>query len=107
MQQPSVTVIGLAVQMASQICEVFQCISMRHFLQHLGFEAWDAGYYLAPAVAACCLLLSLVLEWPHVIATHKVGVLYSQLPLLVLSGTIGIVVNFSSTFVIKFTSSLL
>jgi len=107
LQQPNATTLGLAVQMASQLCEVLQCTAMQIFLQQLGFEAWDAGYYLAPAVAACCLLPSLVFEWPHVIASHKVGLLYEQVPLLLLSGTIGIVVNFSSTFVIKFTSSLL
>lgn len=107
LQQPNATVFGLAIQLVSQLCEVLQCTAMQIFLQHLGFEAWDAGYYLAPAVAACCLLPSLVLEWPQVIASHKVGVLYENVPLLVLSGTIGIVVNFSNTFVIKFTSSLL
>lgn len=107
LQQPNATALGLTVQMISQLCEVLQCTTMQIFLQQLGFEAWDAGYYLAPAVAACCLLPSLVFEWPHIIADHKVGVLYEQVPLLVVSGTIGIVVNFSNQLVIKYTSSLM
>jgi len=107
LQQPNATPLGLAIQMTSQLCEVLQCTAMQIFLQQLGFEAWDAGYYLAPAVASCCLLPSLILEWPHLIANHEVGVLYEQAPLLMLSGMIGIIVNFSSTFVIKYTSSLL
>uniref|UniRef100_A0A7S4QL33 Sugar phosphate transporter domain-containing protein n=1 Tax=Alexandrium monilatum TaxID=311494 RepID=A0A7S4QL33_9DINO len=106
-QQPHATTLGIVVQLASQFCEVLQVTAVQVFLQQLGFEAWDAGYYLAPAVAACCLLPSLVLEWPHVIASHKVGVLFQQIPLLIASGSIGIIVNFSSLLVIKFTSSLL
>lgn len=106
-QQPHANSIGIVVQLASQFCEVLQVTAVQVFLQQLGFEAWDAGYYLAPAVAACCLLPSLVLEWPHVIASHKVGVLFEEIPLLVASGSIGIIVNFSSLLVIKFTSSLL
>jgi len=106
LQQPNATFIGLVVQFASQLCEVLQCAAMQQFLQKLGFEAWDAGYYLSPAIAACCLLTSLVLEWPHIIASHKVGLLFQQVPLLILSGTIGIVVNFSGMFLVKFTSSL-
>jgi len=105
--QPHATMCGLLVQLASQLCEVLQCTLMQHFLQRLGFEAWDAGYYLSPAIAACCLLPSLILEWPHVIANHNVGLLFRQVPLLLLSGSIGIVVNFSAMLVIKFTSSLL
>lgn len=107
LQQPNVTPVGVAIQMLSQLCEVLQCTAMQVFLQQLGFEAWDAGYYLAPAVAACCLLPSLVLECPRVIAEKKLGVLLEQVPLLLCSGTVGIVVNFSSLLVIKFTSSLL
>mmetsp|Transcript_67421 Transcript_67421/g.144188 ORF Transcript_67421/g.144188 Transcript_67421/m.144188 type:complete len:1038 (-) Transcript_67421:37-3150(-) len=105
--QPHATAIGLAVQLTSQLCEVLQCTAVQVFLQQLGFEAWDAGYYLAPAVAACCLVPSMVLEWPHIIASGKVGVLFDQMPLLIASGLVGIVVNFSSLLVIKFTSSLL
>mmetsp|Transcript_137265 Transcript_137265/g.342200 ORF Transcript_137265/g.342200 Transcript_137265/m.342200 type:complete len:1031 (+) Transcript_137265:85-3177(+) len=107
LQQPHATAFGLAIQMTSQLCEVLQCTAMQVFLQQLGFEAWDAGYYLAPAIATCCLIPALVFEWPNVIATHKVGVLYRQVPLLVMSGSIGIVVNIASFYVIKFTSSLL
>eukprot|EP00931_Biecheleriopsis_adriatica_P104957 TRINITY_DN79563_c0_g1_i1.p1 TRINITY_DN79563_c0_g1~~TRINITY_DN79563_c0_g1_i1.p1 ORF type:complete len:1188 (-),score=184.08 TRINITY_DN79563_c0_g1_i1:217-3780(-) len=106
-QQPHATLIGLIVQMASQLCEVLQCTAVQFFLQRLGFEAWDAGYYLAPAIAACCLMISLVLEWPRVIAEQKVWLLFDQLPLLCASGVVGIVVNLSSLLVIKFTSSLL
>jgi len=106
-QQPHANTVGIVIQLASQFCEVLQVTAVQVFLQQLGFEAWDAGYYLAPAVAACCLLPSLVLEWPHVIASHKVGVLFQQIPLLLASGSIGIIVNFSSLLVIKFTSSLL
>jgi len=107
LQQPNATAIGLVVQFASQLCEVLQCTAMQVFLQKLDFEASDAGYYLSPAIAACCLLPSLILEWPHVIAAHKVGLLFQQIPLLIASGAIGMVVNFSSNLVIKFTSSLL
>jgi len=107
LQQPNATAFGLGIQMISQLCEVLQCTATQIFLQHLGFEAWDVGYYLMPAIAACCLLPSLVFEWPNVIAERKVGVLFEQVPLLLLSGFIGIVVNFSNTFVIKFSSSLM
>ncbi|CAK0869855.1 unnamed protein product [Prorocentrum cordatum] len=106
-QQPNATVVGLAVQLLSQICEVLQCTGMQVFLQQLGFDAWDAGYYLTPAVAACCLLPSILLEWPHIIADQKVQLLFDQAPKLVLSGCVGVVVNMSSLLVIKHTSSLL
>jgi hypothetical protein len=106
-QQPNATVVGLAVQLLSQLCEVLQCTGMQVFLQQLGFDAWDAGYYLTPAVAACCLLPSIVLEWPHIIAQQKVQLLFDQAPRLLLSGCVGVVVNLSSLLVIKHTSSLL
>jgi len=106
-QQPNATAIGLGVQMLSQICEVLQCTAVQVFLQHLGFEVWDAGYYIAPAVAACCLVPSLLIEWPRVIAEGKVDLLFKEVPLLIASGCVGIVVQISSLVVIKFTSSLL
>jgi len=106
-QQPNATAVGLFIQMMSQVCEVMQCTAVQFFLQHLGFEVWDAGYYIAPAVAACCLLPSLIFEWPHIIADHKLGLLYEEVPLLLASGLVGIIVQISSLVVIKFTSSLL
>lgn len=106
-QQPNATCIGLGIQMLSQVCEVLQCTAVQVFLQHLGFEVWDAGYYIAPAVAACCLVPSLLIEWPHIIRTNQVDLLFREVPLLIASGCVGIVVQISSLVVIKFTSSLL
>lgn len=48
----------------------------------------------------------LPIVWPHM-PQHKVGLLFQQIPLLIASGAIGMVVSFSSMLVIKFTSSLL
>merc|ERR1712060_327211 len=67
----------------------------------------DAGYHMAPITAACCLLLSVCTEWPMLIQEEKVPVFVSQLPLLFVSGCVGIAVNFASFLVIKLTSSLL
>eukprot|EP00439_Symbiodinium_sp_Y106_P026682 s402_g3.t1 len=86
---------------------VFQCTAVQIFLQKRGFEAWDAGFYLAPAVASCCLVTSLIMEWPALIADQQVWLLFDQLPLLMMSGAVGVVVNLSSLLVIKFTSSLM
>merc|ERR1712129_368673 len=61
----------------------------------------------APITAVCCLMLSLCTEWPLLIREEKVPVFVSQLPLLCVSGCVGIAVNFASFLVIKLTSSLL
>jgi len=107
LQQPNVNMLGMAIQLVSQVCEVFQCTAVQIFLQKRGFEAWDAGFYLAPAVASCCLVTSLIMEWPALIADQQVWLLFDQLPLLMMSGAVGVVVNLSSLLVIKFTSSLM
>lgn len=107
LQQPNINSVGLVIQAASQAAEVMQCTAVQFFLQKLGFNAFDAGYYLAPAVAMCCLLTSMAIEWPGIIQRQQVWLLCTQLHLLLASGTIGIVVNLSSLLVIKYTSSLL
>ncbi|CAE7331450.1 unnamed protein product [Symbiodinium natans] len=107
LQQPNINMLGMFIQLVSQVCEVVQCTAVQIFLQKRGFEAWDAGFYLAPAVASCCLVTSLILEWPTIIADQQVWLLFDQLPLLMASGAIGIVVNLSSLLVIKYTSSLM
>jgi len=106
LQQPNATPIGVIVQFTSMLCEALYCTGMQKFLQGLGFDTWDAGYYLYPANAMCCLLTSLLLEWPHVIAAHQVGLLHRQVPLLCLSGALGIMVNFSGMYLTQTTSSL-
>eukprot|EP00913_Durusdinium_trenchii_P035185 g32916.t1 len=90
LQQPNINTWGLIIQAASQACEVLQCTAVQNFLQKLGFNAFDAGYYLAPAVAMCCLLSSMAIEWPQIIRDQQVWLLCSQLPLLLASGSIGI-----------------
>jgi len=107
LQQPNINPLGLMIQALSQACEVLQCTAIQFFLQKLGFNAFDAGYYLAPAVAMCCLLVSMAAEWPDIIRQQQVWLLCTQLPSLLASGSIGIVVNLSSLLVIKYTSSLL
>mmetsp|Transcript_63894 Transcript_63894/g.166145 ORF Transcript_63894/g.166145 Transcript_63894/m.166145 type:complete len:127 (-) Transcript_63894:207-587(-) len=62
---------------------------------------------MAPLTAACCLLLSAATEWPVLIRDGNFPLFTSQLPLLFVSGCIGIAVNFASFLVIKLTSSLL
>lgn len=104
---PEANLTGLLVQSVSQLCEVAQCALVQLFLKQLGFDALDAGYYLAPAIGLCCLLASLYVEWPQLLHEQKVHVLFNEFPWLCLSGLVGVVVNLSSLWVIKLTSSLL
>merc|ERR1712178_313919 len=79
---------------------------MQFFLQQLSFTAIDAGYYIAPMSAVCCLILSWSLE--SQILTRDAGKLVMQeVPWLCFSGLVGLAVNFSSFFVIQFISSLM
>merc|ERR1719189_2295637 len=98
---------GLLVMLLSEICEAGRCVLTQVFLQKLNFSVWDAGYHMAPITAMCCLVLSMCTEWPIIIREEKLPVFMSQLPLLFVSGCIGIAVNFASFLVIKLTSSLL
>merc|ERR1712032_762293 len=93
-----------------QMCEVFQMLTTQIFLQQLHFTALDAGYYIAPTTAICSLLIAFFLEFPKLhklIDSGEVSNVHEIPPLLVLSGIIGVAVNFSSYFVIQFISSLM
>jgi len=107
---PHVNVAGVCIQLVSQMCEVLQCVTTQIFLQQLHFTALDAGYYIAPTTASCCLILSCFLEFPKLPALINSGDVSNmgQIPfLLVLSGIIGVAVNFSSFLVIQYISSLM
>lgn len=104
---PTFNGIGLVVMLISELCEGWRCVLTQLFLQKLNFSVWDAGYHMAPITAGCCLVLSFCTEWPLLIQEDKVPVFVSQLPLLFISGCVGIAVNFASFLVIKLTSSLL
>lgn len=106
-KSPTYSMTGLMVMIASEICEGARCVLTQTFLQKLEFTVWDAGYYMAPVTAGCCLVLSLVTEWPAIIAEGDYDLVLSQLPLFILSGLVGIAVNFASFLLIKLTSSLL
>merc|ERR1712032_965631 len=93
-----------------QMCEVFQMLTTQIFLQQLHFTALDAGYYIAPTTAICSLLIAFFLEFPklhELIDSGEVSNVHEIPPLLVLSGIIGVAVNFSSYFVIQYISSLM
>merc|ERR1712032_774710 len=80
------------------------------FLQQLHFTALDAGYYIAPTTATCSLLIAFFLELPklrELVDSGEVSNVHQIPPLLVLSGIVGVAVNFSSFFVIQYISSLM
>ncbi|CAK0811906.1 unnamed protein product [Prorocentrum cordatum] len=104
---PTLSILGLGIMLLSEIFEGARCVVTQLFLQKLNFSVWDAGYHMAPLTAACCLLLSAATEWPVLIRDGNFPLFTSQLPLLFVSGCIGIAVNFASFLVIKLTSSLL
>jgi len=104
---PTFNLFGLSVMLFSEMCEGARCVLTQVFLQKMNFSVWDAGYHMAPITAGCCLLLSACTEWPAVLREDKFDVFVSQLPLLFVSGSVGIAVNFASFLVIKLTSSLL
>jgi len=104
---PTLSVLGLGIMLLSEIFEGVRCVITQLFLQKLNFSVWDAGYHMAPLTAVCCMLLSAVTEWPAVLREDKLPLLVQEMPLLFLSGCIGIAVNFASFLVIKLTSSLL
>jgi hypothetical protein len=106
LHSPQKNLVGIAIQLGSQGCEVMQQIMLQIFLQKLSFSALDAGYYVAPSAAVAGLLLTLGLERDVIMADGGKLVL-SQVPLLCVSGFIGVAVNFSSYFVIQFISSLM
>lgn len=103
---PHINLPGILIQGGSQGCEVLQNVMTQVFLQKLAFNALDAGYYIAPTTAFCLLVLSWSLE-RHVLLTDGGSAVISQIPWLCASGCIGMVVNFSSFFVIQFISSLM
>lgn len=104
---PTFNTTGLFVMFLSELCEGGRCVLTQLFLQKMNFSVWDAGYHMAPITAVCCLVLSACTEWPRILQEEKLPVFYSQLPLLFVSGCVGIAVNFASFLVIKLTSSLL
>merc|ERR1712032_1336370 len=107
---PHVNATGVCIQLASQMCEVFQMLFTQIFLQQLHFTALDAGYYIAPTTATCSLLIAAFLELPklrELVDSGEVSNVHQIPPLLVLSGIIGVAVNFSSYFVIQYISSLM
>merc|ERR1719203_1553921 len=48
---PHINLVGVSIQLCSQLCEVLQCVTTQIFLQKLSFTALDAGYYIAPTTA--------------------------------------------------------
>lgn len=106
-KSPTYSVMGLSIMILSEICEGARCVLTQMFLQKLEFTVWDAGYYMAPVTAGCCLMLSLVTEWSLILSEGDFSLVASQVPLFMVSGCIGIAVNFASFLLIKLTSSLL
>jgi hypothetical protein len=104
---PSLSILGLAIMGVSELFEGGRCVITQLFLQKLNFSVWDVGYHMAPLTAICCLILSAFTEWPSLLRDGNLPLFKSQLPLLFVSGCIGIAVNFASFLVIKLTSSLL
>lgn len=104
---PTINYLGLFIMFLSEICEGLRCVSTQVFLQKLDFSIWDAGYYMAPMTAICCLLLSLATEFGPTASSGQLWEMVKQSHLLFASGLVGIAVNFASYAVIKLTSSLL
>lgn len=106
LHSPHLNAIGILIQLGSQGCEVMQNVMIQFFLQRLSFTALDAGYYIAPMTAVCCMILSWGLE-AETLSKDGGQLVFSQASWLFVSGLIGVAVNFSSYFVIQFISSLM
>merc|ERR1712224_507122 len=96
MKSPTMNTFGLTVMLSSEVCEGLRCVLTQMFLQKLEFSVWDAGYYMAPVTAGCCLLLSIATELPLILAEGDYPLFLSQVPLFIASGCVGIAVNFAS-----------
>lgn len=108
LHSPHINLLGVMFQGGSQLMEVTQCVLTQVFLQRLAFTAVDAGYYIAPTTGISCLILSAILELPHLLGEAEGRqLLVSQFYWLCASGLVGVAVNYSSFFVIQFISSLM
>lgn len=103
---PSLNLIGLLVMFIAEFSESFRLVLTQYFLQQLKFGVLDSAYHIAPASAFWLFLASGLFEVPRMMEHQDYKILFEHPRYFLLSGCMGVGVNFISYFMIQCTSSL-
>jgi len=102
----SLNMFGLLLAVGSSCTEAIRLVLTQFALQDCRFSLLEGQYFLAPAGAACLLLLSIVFEFPTIMEKGDF-IKFHEHPLsFALAGCLGFGVQLLTSSVIKLTSSI-
>ena len=97
---------GLFLMFAAESFEAVRLVLTQKLLKNLKFSVVEGQYWLAPASCFTLLTFSLFSEWGGPDARDKLNIVFENPKIFMASGILGLMVNFSSFFVVKTTSSV-